>query len=436
MTAGGEQGQAIIIAGMHRSGTSALTRVISLLGYDLPSRLLETDPQDKLETNVTGFWEATDVRAINDRFFERLGMRWHSIAPMPKDAFTSQVAAETRASIAAYLLADLKVGSTLLIKDPRISRLLPIWIEALTAANIVPVVLISLRSPLEVARSLYLRNAMRHEYAFLLWMRHYVEAEAMSRDLPRAIVSYEDLTDDWRAASEASLRAANLPVTRAPTDVEAAIENFLRPRSASADSTLGGRAPELVEELYRLLIAGSREGVLDTQAMDRLANDVERADEMYGFFYETSSTVRGVSPISRPPADGINIMDEYEGRRVKESASHKVWFVMSGERRYIPSPEVYAALFDNLDIVELDRLEVIPRGQDLGEGTCLVQGDTRVDIYLVTSSIQTGASRHLIGSIETFADFGFSGSQVRRVPDLLIQALPWGSELQRPASRC
>ena len=36
----GTQRRAVVVLGMHRSGTSALTRVVSLLGADLPSRLI------------------------------------------------------------------------------------------------------------------------------------------------------------------------------------------------------------------------------------------------------------------------------------------------------------------------------------------------------------------------------------------------------------
>ena len=55
--------QAILVAGMHRSGTSALTRVLSLLGADLPENLAPALP----DNNETGFWESVDLMKLHDK---------------------------------------------------------------------------------------------------------------------------------------------------------------------------------------------------------------------------------------------------------------------------------------------------------------------------------------------------------------------------------
>ena len=44
---------AVLILGMHRSGTSALTRVLNLLGVELGSELMAAAE----DNNETGFWE-------------------------------------------------------------------------------------------------------------------------------------------------------------------------------------------------------------------------------------------------------------------------------------------------------------------------------------------------------------------------------------------
>ena len=426
----------IIVTGMHRSGTSALTKVLSLFGYDLPPRLLQFNAMDRRETNVTGFWESIDVRAINDRFFERLGLRWHSVAPMPKDAFISEAAAEARESIVSYLTANVKAGSSLLVKDPRISRMAPIWTEALAASEIAPKVVISLRNPIEVARSLNQRNGMRPKYAWILWLRHYLEAEAATRQLPRVIVSYENLMNDWRAACMVALRTLDPKTEAFSDDMTNAVTSFLRPTSLTDKELQDQSAPEWVEEVYQLLLACSEANALDTLRMDSIASKVLQADEALGVFYELSSAYRSEQRTDYLVTDRGRMMDELEGRRVRERGSHMVWFVMGGQRRYIPSPVVYNALFSGLDVIDRDDLARLPRGPDLSEGACLVQGDESVGIYLVTSALQTGACRHLVSDLATFEDFGFNGGSVRRVPELLIQGLPWGLELRRPPSRC
>ena len=51
-----EMPRALMVLGMHRSGTSALTRIFSLLGADLPKNLMPPSPANK-----TGYWESQDL---------------------------------------------------------------------------------------------------------------------------------------------------------------------------------------------------------------------------------------------------------------------------------------------------------------------------------------------------------------------------------------
>ena len=61
----------ILVAGMHRSGTSALTRVLGSLGCSLPNTLMEAN-----EYNAAGYWESTEVVALNDAVLESAGSAW------------------------------------------------------------------------------------------------------------------------------------------------------------------------------------------------------------------------------------------------------------------------------------------------------------------------------------------------------------------------
>ena len=63
---------AIVVLGMHRSGTSALTRTLSLLGIDLPKNLM----QPVQGNNETGFWESIDVYHLNDEILRSADSHW------------------------------------------------------------------------------------------------------------------------------------------------------------------------------------------------------------------------------------------------------------------------------------------------------------------------------------------------------------------------
>src|SRR5215469_14980748 len=66
--------QAILVLGMHRSGTSALSRVLNLLGARLPSNLIPVEPG---VGNDAGHWESADFVVIHDGVLESNGSSWY-----------------------------------------------------------------------------------------------------------------------------------------------------------------------------------------------------------------------------------------------------------------------------------------------------------------------------------------------------------------------
>lgn len=119
--------QALLVLGMHRSGTSALTRVLSLLGADLPSRLLESRPDC-----VRGYWESADITGIHDRVLACAGLGWDGVLPIPVSWWHSDAAHGFEREILDVLRRDFSASSLFIIKDPRICRLLPLWTALLT----------------------------------------------------------------------------------------------------------------------------------------------------------------------------------------------------------------------------------------------------------------------------------------------------------------
>ena len=73
------QPTAILVLGMHRSGTSALTRVLNLMGLDLPSGLM--GPVEN--NNETGFWESQEIADIHDELLEEIGSSWDDCLRIP-----------------------------------------------------------------------------------------------------------------------------------------------------------------------------------------------------------------------------------------------------------------------------------------------------------------------------------------------------------------
>jgi len=186
-----DKATAILVAGMHRSGTSALTGALGAMGVDLGERLLA--PGDD---NPKGYWEHEDAVGIHERLLASLGRSWDDVRALPEGWQSSDAARVASSEIAELISRDFAQSALWAVKDPRICRFLPLWTAATKQLGIRPVVLFVARRPSEVAASIEARNHWAPPIGELLWLRHMFEAEAASRMLQRATVVYDDLLAD------------------------------------------------------------------------------------------------------------------------------------------------------------------------------------------------------------------------------------------------
>jgi hypothetical protein len=184
----------ILVAGMHRSGTSATTRVINLLGADIASDLVAGIPGD----NDRGFWESHATYRLHDRLFAGLGSAWHDPYSLPDGWQETDAARDARREIRAHLEMEFAGSRMFVIKDPRMTRALPLWLEALDERAVTPIIVIPFRNPLEVAASLERRDGLPLAQALVVYIQGNLEVEHASRGRRRLFQLYDDLISDWR----------------------------------------------------------------------------------------------------------------------------------------------------------------------------------------------------------------------------------------------
>jgi hypothetical protein len=226
----------LVIAGMHRSGTSAVARSCNLLGVDLGSDFIPTQPD-----NRSGFWEDASVKTADDLALASHGLLWDDVRPMPEPWRDGFGGAEIRARLLDTLGALARRGSLCGVKDPRISRLLPLWLPVIEQLGVNPVFLISLRDPGEVALSLARRDALGDARSLLLWLRYNLEAERHTRGHRRVFVCFDDLLRDWRAALDRAAAALGIAWPVPHDEAAPAIETFLDPSLRHAHAAPAAR---------------------------------------------------------------------------------------------------------------------------------------------------------------------------------------------------
>jgi hypothetical protein len=232
---GGSKG--VLILGMHRSGTSAITGLVSLLGPELGDR---DDLMPPNEANQKGYWESTSLTEFQESLLEKLGGEWAAppaIAPGWEDDWrlVRRVGLARRTFHAVYAEAR-----EWLWKDPRTTLLLPFWQRAL---RFDPIVVGIFRDPVEVAGSLAARDGFAKERAFSLWEAYNRALLTNARGLPTFIVAYEDLVNDPVAVGRelADFLGAQGLTVRWPGDAElrSCVDVGLRHNVRSAPSAQG-----------------------------------------------------------------------------------------------------------------------------------------------------------------------------------------------------
>lgn len=176
----------IIVLGMHRSGTSAVARLLNLMGcYVGPEDLL----MRASDANPRGHWERQDVTAANDRILEAMGGRWYDVGSLTDVEDLPEPTLHALEEELSFIILGLDAHRPWMIKDPRLCLVLPLWLRSLEA----PLFILVHRDPDEVARSLHRRDGFPEEVGIALWEMYSLSSLRASTGFPRTLVRYDDL---------------------------------------------------------------------------------------------------------------------------------------------------------------------------------------------------------------------------------------------------
>lgn len=210
--------RAIIVLGMHRSGTSVLTRGLQSLGVYLGDNFLDSQPD-----NPTGYWENKGIVDLNERLLGVLGMHWETISLIDPAAWHKPEVQALCDDAAAYLKSQFLQHTLWGFKDPRTIRLLPFWRAVFQRVGVEEGYVVAIRNPLGVANSLLKRqnysSAKSHGMS-LVYLVPYLH-EIAGR--PAVVTDYDLFVTDPRAQLTRVACVLNIPLGEKEL---AAIEDF------------------------------------------------------------------------------------------------------------------------------------------------------------------------------------------------------------------
>jgi hypothetical protein len=249
----GDRRRFVCVTGMHRSGTSVVSRALNLLGVDLGD---ERDFLRPAPDNPTGFWEHRAIVELNDEVLAVAG--GSAVAPPPlEDGWEQRPEFDPlREQARAVLDATFDRGRVAGWKDPRTSLTLPFW------RTVVPIdaTILAVRHPLQVVESLRARELLDAESAATMYVRYL--AAAYRNDPTCLVVRFDDFFDDVDTVVARIAAFARLPEPRDDRigEIRAFVDASLRRQKV--EGAAGDGTAALAISLYRLVTEQPSEVVL------------------------------------------------------------------------------------------------------------------------------------------------------------------------------
>ncbi len=187
----------VIVLGMHRSGTSAVAGALTKLGGAVPTHCMAENAG-----NPRGYFESVAFMHFHEDLLASAGSSWQDWRLFNPGWYKSPVVAGFKQRAKDLFEAEFHGSALAVLKDPRICRFVPFWLDVLREMQATPHIVMPIRSPLDVAQSLEKLHGLSLTKGMLLWLRHVLDAEVQSRVEARSIFTWNDFQSDWRRISD------------------------------------------------------------------------------------------------------------------------------------------------------------------------------------------------------------------------------------------
>ena len=129
----------------------------------------------------------------------------------------------------------------------------------------------------------------------------------------------------------------------------------------------------------------------------------------------------GVTPAPAPQLNGLLL---------QLPGAAPVYLVLNGFRRWVPNPQTFQNLFaSGATIVSDIGIGSVSEGAALTTGAVLAKGQGSAPVYLVSNGVKMW-----IPNPDIFARYQFNGAKIVEVPQILIDCIPSGPNLEGPHS--
>ena len=273
----------VVVLGMHRSGSSAITRLLLAMNIDLGDNLMLPIKGN----NDKGFWEDVDINSLNIQMLNAIGYRWYQLAPLTNENVDLLVEKGFYDKALTLLRSKVKVSSIFGFKDPRLAKLIPFWKRVFKMLEYKVSYILTSRSPYAVAQSLELRDKFPRKMGCWLWFGHVITALYETQNERCIVCDYDQLMD--APLVQANRLAGFLQCQLVLEKFEAYINDFLdeglrRIKYCTNLSEVNKFCPPMVSHVYQHLLSRIGADEMDAQSttvVDGWYNNYLNNDELF-----------------------------------------------------------------------------------------------------------------------------------------------------------
>lgn len=179
----------IVVLGMHRSGTSAVTRALQVMGVKLGDNLME--PMETV--NAKGFWEDLDLNDLNIEMLTAVGLDWDFLSPVKAEMVDKLIEKGYLLRATKMLAEKVSMHGVFGFKDPRVTKLLPFWLRVFAECDFSTQFVLAVRNPMSVAKSLLSRDGFCAEKSYSLWLESVILSLSVVEDFGLELIDFDCL---------------------------------------------------------------------------------------------------------------------------------------------------------------------------------------------------------------------------------------------------
>lgn len=259
-----------VVLGMHRSGTSLCSSILNMLGIDM------TEEEGPGVGNEAGHWERWPLVALQDEVLASFNRTYYSSShdfSLPLGWWTRPHLRPIIRRMKDYLAVIADESRLFGFKDPRTTKLLPMWKRIFRDAGLEPFYIVCLRNPSHVAASLHRRDNLPSDVGEMRALDYLVNAVAHTNGCRRHFIRYEEWFEDFAGTFERLTEFLHLKDISDSREILQAVQASVKPQMNHGAAAEPQPRQPLVKHFYSLV--------------EQLVDCVEGADQKVKSFIDS-----------------------------------------------------------------------------------------------------------------------------------------------------